>query len=948
MLPPNGRNATAAHRSRWRRLRLRNWRVPVRLVALIAIPTTVAVLLGGLRVSAALDNTTVYTRAQQLATFGDKVGVLTHQLEAERDVTAVSVASRSRDSTDLRQRRTAVDVASRAVRAAAAGVDPAQSPIARAKVHDVLNRLDKLEALRHVSTRTRIPAAAVIDAYGQFIADLIGVTDLIAQGSSNAELAATTRTLGALARAKEDSSRERALLGVALQTGGFQGSGFADLEGARAQRDSELAAFRSSATPGQLQQYDDTVTGPQIDRAELTRARAVDLGDKSPDLSLRRLPRAEAARWFEDMTVRLDRMRTVEDSLVNSVIEQSGVLKDNAQRAAVIDGVLLLLVLAFVLGSTVIVARSLVRPLRRLRLGALEVAGDRLPDLVRRLNEPVTAGVSLEIEPIDVHTTDEIGEVARSFDEVHREAVRLASNEAMLRGNINAMFVNLSRRSQSLIERQLRLIDELEQGEQDDKRLASLFRLDHLATRMRRNCENLLVLGGQEQVRRWNEPIPLVDIVRASLSEVEQYDRIGVRVQSEIAITGPVVNDLIHLLAELVENATVFSPGHTKVAISGHMLSGGGAMLQVTDDGVGMTAEELEDANWRLANPPVLDPSVARRMGLFVVGRLAGRHGIRVELRAALSGGVTAFALLPARMVAVEDTHGTGRPAVRPDEPERPAEDPARSRTAPQHVPGGHTGPQPVISGHPAPEPESVPYDDEGFGWHTGPQPVIGTHTGPQPVLRGNTGPQPAAGWETGPEPLAREDTGPRPVAGGQTGPQPVIGQTGPQPVAPAGRDHPAAPPADALSGEDGPRPAEPSRRPGRTPQERSPIFDAMESEWFQRRTAPSSPEGVPQAWSSPADEGWQAAEIVRQPSSGGRTAAGLPKRVPGTNRVPGAVRAGADLRGKAPVGAQGPPPPQPQSADTIRNRFASLQQGAHLGRAHTQSEGSSRTGETP
>ena len=193
----------------------------------------------------------------------------------------------------------------------------------------------------------------------------------------------------------------------------------------------------------------------------------------------------------------------------------------------------------------------------------------------------------------------------------------------MLRGNVNAMFVNLSRRSQSLIERQLRLIEDLEQSEQDSSRLDSLFKLDHLATRMRRNCENLLVLGGQEQARRWNKPVPLVDVVRASLSEVEQYERVTLRIQDEVSVIGRVVNDLVHLVAELVENATSFSPEHTKVAVSGHLLSGGGAMLQISDSGVGMSPDELEEANWRLANPPTIDVSVSRRMGLFVVGRLA-------------------------------------------------------------------------------------------------------------------------------------------------------------------------------------------------------------------------------------------------------------------------------------------------------------------------------------
>ena len=170
---------------------------------------------------------------------------------------------------------------------------------------------------------------------------------------------------------------------------------------------------------------------------------------------------------------------------------------------------------------------------------------------------------------------------------MHREAVRLASNEAALRGNVNAMFVNLSRRSQSLVERQIRLIDDLEQGEQDPERLSSLFQMDHLATRMRRNSENLLVLAGHEESRRWNQPVALVDVLRAALSEIEQYERVSLNVQPGIAVRGQAVSDVVHLTAELVENATSFSAVETPVTIAGHLLSSGGALLEITGCGHG-------------------------------------------------------------------------------------------------------------------------------------------------------------------------------------------------------------------------------------------------------------------------------------------------------------------------------------------------------------------------
>src|SRR5207302_4762139 len=206
--------------------------------------------------------------------------------------------------------------------------------------------------------------------------------------------------------------------------------------------------------------------------------------------------------------------------------------------------------------------------------------------------------------------------------------------------------------SQSLVERQIRLIDDVEQGEEDSERLGNLFQMDHLATRMRRNSEDLRVRAGHEVARRWTEAVGLVDVLRAAVSEIEQYERVTLNVQPGIAVRGQAVNDVVHLLAELAENATSFSAAETPVAVSGHLLNSGGVLLDITDQGVGMGAEEMAHANWRLDNPPVVDVAVSRRMGLFVVARLAARHGIRVRLRPATGPGLTALVWLPDEVVA--------------------------------------------------------------------------------------------------------------------------------------------------------------------------------------------------------------------------------------------------------------------------------------------------------
>jgi signal transduction histidine kinase len=891
----------------------------------------VAALLAGLRVSAAMDNANADQRLEKLAELAGKTNALAQEVERERDLSAAYAATNpdpkkrpERARVELRQAQQNVDDAVQAVQGALPGIDSAYSDTVRLRVRDIATFIDQLPALRQITTETLLPPQAGAEKYSQFITVLLDLNDDVTGGTTDQTVLATARAEAALSRAKDQAALEGAILHAVLLKGSFEPTELDAFQSARAERDAQLGAFRTVATPQQRQAFDDTVSGPEIDRGEAMRVQAIATATGSPTLSVEPLAVRDAEQWSDYTTATIDKMRTAEQQVINEVIERSGELKNDARRAAVIDAALLCVVIILVLAITLVVAQSLVRPLRRLRAGALDIAGNRLPGLVDRLRDPEAAAGGIHVAPIDVDSTDEIGEVARSFDEVHREAVRLASNEALLRGNINAMFVNLSRRSQSLIERQLRLIEDLEQGEQDEDRLSSLFKLDHLATRMRRNSENLLVLGGQEQVRRWNQPVPLIDIVRASLSEVEQYERVGLRVQGDVSVIGPVVNDLVHLVAELVENATVFSPEHTRVTVSGHLLSGGGAMLQITDNGVGMVPEELEAVNWRLANPPVIDASAARRMGLFVVGRLAVRNGIRVELRSALSGGLTAFVLMPARVIVQGGDRGTGFTPRRFEIAESP-----------------HQPMQPVHAAAGA-------LDAGGWGRQSGamtdPLPMV-HDTGPQGLFDG-TSPQPAVrdqgSWQTAAS-FQNSDMGAPPLrsphaAGPGQGAPPMSGAAAEPPVFPAevepqgGGDRYGDGYGDGYgtprnhSGSSGGWERVESTGPIRR-EERLPIFDAIESEWFQRRSPGSASSSSPPAWQSPGDEGWRVAEAtMRAPKASGRTASGLPKRVPGKNRLPGAVT------------TSGPVAP-PKSAEAMRSRFASFQQGMSRGRAAARSE---------
>ncbi len=301
-------------------------------------------------------------------------------------------------------------------------------------------------------------------------------------------------------------------------------------------------------------------------------------------------------------------------------------VRDRAIIAAFLIAVVLVVVLVLALWLAVAAARSILNPLYTLRAGALEVA-----------NEPVT-----------VDSADEIGDVARAVNEMRTEILRLTAHEGGLQGKLDAMFVNLSHRSQALVERQIRLIEDLEQDEQDRDRRAHLFRMNRIASRMHRSSQNLLILAGHVPSSSWNQqPIALRNVIRAAMSEIEEYERISLGAQPDIAVRGPAVNDVVHLLAELAENATSFSAADMLVDVSGQLMSSGGVLIDITDRGVGMADKELAYANWRLENPPAADVNVPKWMGLFVVARLAARHGIRIRLRQAEFGGLSALVWLP-------------------------------------------------------------------------------------------------------------------------------------------------------------------------------------------------------------------------------------------------------------------------------------------------------------
>ena len=568
-------------------------------------------------------------------------------------------------------------------------------------------------------------------------------------------------------------------------------------------------------------------------------------------------------------------------------------MRDGAIASAILALILAAVILAVGLCSALILIRSVLRPLRQLRTGAVELTEVWLPDALRNISlghisRTDGKGRPLAVKAVGVSALDEIGDVARAFDQVQGEVLRLADNEAGLRGKLSEMFTELSGRGQTLMEHQLRLIDELGQTELDAGRRASLVTMNHLATRMRRYSQNLLVLAGHELPGHWSRPVILVDVISAAVAQTGEYERVSVSVQPDIAVSGPAVIDVVHLIAELAENAASLSAADTPVDISGRALVTGGVLVEVTDQGVGMNPEMMAQANWRLENPPPVDVAVSRNMGLFVVGRLAMRHGVKVRLQPAATGGLTALVWLPDAVVVLPEAGEAAGPG--PAEPDTMA-----SSTRPAPTPEDVRTLQPATAGPPA-----APGLPAASELSAGPG-LRPRHARPALRLRAPVqlpASRQAFSWS---ETSARS--------------QPAESSQPADEQAPGGQAPGGQGPED-LSG-----------------QRRLPIYDAVESDWFSNHGNRTDSVAVARAgWGAAADSGWDAAKTVLAPASSGVTTSGLPVRTPRANLVPGA--AGRPPSGGAgpagPAGAAGPA----RSADAIRNRLAGFQQGASRGRA--------------
>jgi signal transduction histidine kinase len=625
------------------------WSVRAKITAMMTVPLVMLVGLWLFAVSVTLPSALDLRGA---STVSDRISepaeVMVAELQVERQVTGAFTASahKSGQPAMLEQRKkTDVAVATFRRLSSSSQARSAASADIRAALDNATKALAGLPALR-----SAIDAGGEPDVARNGYTTIVNVMSAMFEAASahqDTAVAEEARGVFVLSMARELLSEEDALVGDFVTEGDYTPTDYVQMVILIGQTRLILPYAATQLDAAQQAQYQQTSSGPAWKALH-------DLEDRLIATPPGTTAGLELGTW-----------RAAFDPVNESLIEfRASVQQQNVRHAAqaanrivlklVLAGVVGLLAVALSVLLSVRTGRSVARRLDGLRVAAMELAGERLPSVVSRLRRGVVVDVAAEAPPLRLGS-DEIGQVGEAFNSVQRTAVASAVEEASVRQGMNEVFLNIARRSQTLLHRQLSLLDGMERRAAEPDDLADLFRVDHLATRMRRHAEDLVILAGAAPGRGWRNPVPVIDVVRGAVSEVEDYARVQVLQIGEGAIVGRAVGDVIHLLAELIENATAYSPPHTRVQVTGQSVPNG-FVVEVEDRGLGMTAEAIADANRRLSDPPEFDPANSARLGLFVVAQLSARHGVRVVLRPSPYGGVTAVTLLPMALVVAQSS----------------------------------------------------------------------------------------------------------------------------------------------------------------------------------------------------------------------------------------------------------------------------------------------------
>ncbi|HEX2772959.1 MAG TPA: nitrate- and nitrite sensing domain-containing protein, partial [Micromonosporaceae bacterium] len=607
----------------------------------------------------------------------DEVGrpgeTLVAELQRERRLSLVYLAGRG-DVPALREQRVRTDRTVAEFRRRATGTDlrNAAGDLLETRINQTLTALEILPSGRGFIDRREVDRSGALGLYSNIVESTYRTFSAIAT-QPDEDISRDARTLIALGRARETLGQTDAIVAGVVAAGRFADGEHSQLVQIIGTQQYLYAAAVAELGEAERAEYQKLTEGSQFVRLTAMQQQLASKGRTGAPAPV------DGDAWQRSYDEVQRQLRDFELDAADDLTRRTTPV---AVWIVVRLAVAALLGLAAVAGSLYLalrVGRSLIDRMTRLRATALRTANEGLPSVVNRLRRGEEVDVAAETPALDFGD-DELGQVGHAFGQVHRAAVRSAVDEAAVRSGLREAFLNMARRSQTLLQRQLALLDRMERRTTDPDELEDLFRVDHLATRMRRHAEDLVILAGAAAGRGWRNPVPMVDVIRGAISEVEDYTRVDIQAVQSGAVVGRAVGDVIHLLAELIENATSFSPPHTRVHVSGQMV-GRGYAIEVEDRGLGMSPEAIEETNRRLADPPDFDPASSSRLGLFVVAQLGARTDVKVQLRPSAYGGVTAIALLPADLVV----DGSGALALPPGEPmSMPAAPPAGS--SPRHM----------------------------------------------------------------------------------------------------------------------------------------------------------------------------------------------------------------------------------------------------------------------
>jgi signal transduction histidine kinase len=571
-------------------------------------------------------------------------------IDAERPLAIVyladpSPANRARLNLQTQKTNRAVDTMRAAVTSSA--TMKSATPAENRTIASLLRAFGSLTALRRQITSLSISRTAALAAYDGIVNNAYIMLSQAIRQETDATVVSQALAFVRLGRAEDMLLQEDALLVGDFTARTFplaDRQEFTEFAGARRTLFSQTLADLDPAYRAYYTRY----IPPQALGA-LTALENKVIRDTRPG----QVPAVQPLAWQQavfGVSAGLTRAGTL---AANALARQASKDAWSTYRGLIVTGVIGLLLVIISIIVAIFTGRSLVRELRDLRESALDLAGNRLPEVVDRLALGQAVDISAEAPKLAA-STEEVRQVKDAFETVQRTAIEAAVGQARLRQGMSDVFRNLARRSQSLLHRQLTLLDAMERRARDPQQLEDLFRIDHLTTRMRRHAESLIILSGHSPARGWRNPVPLVDVLRAAVAEVEDYTRIKVTAGSNAALAGPAVGDVIHLLAELAENATMFSPPNTPVTIHGDTV-GQGFAVEIEDRGLGLSDDQLATINHLLETPPPFDPSSSDQLGLFVAGQLAKRHNIKISMRHSPYGGTTAIVLIPRNLVVSEE-----------------------------------------------------------------------------------------------------------------------------------------------------------------------------------------------------------------------------------------------------------------------------------------------------